>query len=29
MDEVNFHTAPGGGTEVELIKRLPAVHKEK
>jgi serine/threonine-protein kinase RsbW len=24
MDEVNFRPAPGGGTEVELIKSLPA-----
>jgi serine/threonine-protein kinase RsbW len=23
MDEVNFRTAPGGGTEVELVKKLP------
>jgi len=23
MDEVNFRAAPGGGTEVELVKKLP------
>jgi len=24
MDEVNFRAAPGGGTEVELVKKLPS-----
>jgi serine/threonine-protein kinase RsbW len=29
MDEVNFRIAPGGGTEVELIKRLPAAKAKR